>query len=158
MALCPGAAFGPAKLWPHEYFAELAKTMLDKGWQVWLLGAKGDKHIAAAIQNACGNACVDFTGETDLGDAVDLLAACDLVVGNDSGLNHIAAAQDKAVITLYGPTPSEYTPPLCDNGHIVRLDLECSPCRQRECPLGHHDCLKQLKPQQITQIITRLFP
>ncbi len=159
LALCPGAEFGPSKRWPAEYFAEIALTKLKEGWQVWLLGSEKDKQAADVINEVTEQQCRNFIGFTTLDDAVDLLSVTDAVVTNDSGLMHIAAALDKKVIALYGPTPTGFTPPLCSDAHIVTLNLPCSPCRKRICPLyptdhpEHNKCLTGISPTQILELL-----
>jgi len=154
LALCPGAEFGPAKRWPAEYFAAIAQAKLDQGWQVWLFGSDKDKGIAAEINRAVSGLCVDFTGKTSLAEAVDLLALAQIVVSNDSGLMHLAAALGKPVIALYGSSDPSFTPPLIDKARIISLNLECSPCFKRECPLGHTRCLTGIDPDQVLKHLT----
>lgn len=156
LALCPGAEFGPAKRWPAEHYAQIAKQKLAEGWLVWLFGSAKDQPVAAEIQQATQNRCMDFTGRTLLGEAVDLLSLADLVVSNDSGLMHIAAALDRPLIVVYGSSSPAFTPPLSDKVRILSLELSCSPCFQRECPLTHFKCLKDLSPEQVTQAISDL--
>jgi heptosyltransferase-2 len=148
-ALCPGAEFGPAKRWPARYFAELARGLAARGRTVWLIGSQADRQTGAEIEHAAGNACRNLCGETSLAEAVDLLASCSLVVSNDSGLMHVAAALGKPLIALYGSSSPAYTPPLSANARILKLDLPCSPCFQRECPLGHFNCMMQLVPENV---------
>ena len=148
---CPGAEYGPAKRWPARHFATLANALADQGYAVWLLGSPKDRAI--------GDQIVDHTdlarrphnlcGATSLTQAIDLLAAAAFVVCNDSGLMHVAAALDRPLIALYGSSSPGFTPPLSVRAKIISLDLDCSPCFQRACPLGHLDCLNKLDPQRV---------
>ncbi|MGI9311031.1 MAG: lipopolysaccharide heptosyltransferase II, partial [bacterium] len=150
IALCPGAEYGQAKRWPAEHFAEVARAQLSRGRRVWLFGAHGDRAIAARINQLCDLRCDDLAGRTTLGEAIDLMSLADCAVTNDSGLMHIAAAVGCRVIALYGSSSDAFTPPLTAPGrsHRLRLGLDCSPCFQRTCPLGHLDCLNKLLPQR----------
>lgn len=161
LALCPGAEFGPAKRWPEEYYAEIARRWLDKtGGQVWIFGSGKDKPVATAIRNALAveqrDQCQILAGETSLTEAMDLLAASKVVVSNDSGLMHIAAALQRPLVAVYGSTSTEYTPPLSPDAQLVHTDIECRPCFKRECPLGHLNCLRQLSPDLVWQAIERI--
>ena len=159
MALCPGAEFGPSKRWPAEHFAEVAKAKIEQGLQVWLLGSEKDKESAETIVQLTNNQCRNFVGQTTLIEAIDLMSLSNTVVANDSGLMHLAAALNKKVIALYGSTPPEFAPPLCDSATSVSLNLPCSPCRKRTCPLypsGHPEhtkCLTGIKPERILELI-----
>ncbi|MBL4647972.1 MAG: lipopolysaccharide heptosyltransferase II, partial [Gammaproteobacteria bacterium] len=92
LALCPGAEFGPAKRWPAEYYAQVAQQKLQQGWQIWLVGSTKEKNAGEIIQTITQQACVNLIGQTTLSDVIDLLALTNIVVCNDSGLMHIAAA------------------------------------------------------------------
>lgn len=153
VALCPGAEYGPAKRWPARYFAELAQGIAARGCAVWLIGSPNDAALGSEIAHAAGGACRNLCGKTTLGQAIDLLAATSLVVTNDSGLMHIAAALGKPLIALYGSSSPEFTPPLSPNAQILRLDLPCSPCFERVCPLGHFNCMNQLVPDRVLEEI-----
>lgn len=157
LGLCPGAEYGPAKRWPARYFAELARDRLEKGWQVWLFGSDKDKVITGEIQQLCNNRCLDLAGVTKLAEAIDMMSLTRAVVTNDSGLMHVAAALDKAVVAIYGSSDPGFTPPLSDKANIVRLGLECSPCFKRECPLGHLKCLNDIKPEQVLTALEALL-
>lgn len=147
LALCPGAEYGSSKRWPTEHFATVAKTKSEEGWEIIILGGPKDKELAQYIQTQSGNVCIDFTGKTDLGSVVDLLALAKAVISNDSGLMHVAAALNLPMIAIYGSSSSEFTPPLSKNAQIISLNLPCSPCFQRVCPFGHTRCLQDLTPE-----------
>jgi len=153
LALCPGAEYGEAKRWPVKHFATLANHQLNNNWQVWLFGSDKDQAIAAQINQLTQNRCTDLTGRTSLSQAIDLLSLAQVVVSNDSGLMHVAAALDKPVIALYGSSDPSFTPPLNDKAHIVTQSLACSPCFQRVCPLGHTDCLYGISPEQVQSLL-----
>lgn len=148
-ALCPGAEYGPAKRWPAAYFAELARRLIASGYDVWLVGSGKDAEIGNEIASASGKACFNLCGKSTLAEAIDLLSFAALIVSNDSGLMHIAAALDKPLIAIYGSSSPAFTPPLSARARIVRLDLPCSPCFERVCPLGHFNCMRQITPQRI---------
>lgn len=155
LALCPGAEYGPAKRWPPEYFAEVARERLAAGWQVWLFGSDKDQPITGGIAKAAPG-CTDLAGRTTLAQAIDLLASAAVVVSNDSGLMHVAAATGRPVVALYGSSDPGYTPPLSAHARILYLGLDCSPCFQRECPLGHLNCLRRMQPDRVLEAITAL--
>lgn len=147
--LCPGAEYGPAKRWPAEYFGELARRFAAGGWQVWIAGSAKDAAIGTAI--AAAGAGVNLCGKTTLAEAIDLMSCADCVVSNDSGLMHVAAALNRPLIALYGSSSPAFTPPLSAQAHIVKIEIACSPCFKRECPLGHFNCMRQLTPDQVWQ-------
>ena len=157
VALCPGAEYGPAKRWPAAYYAEIAGAMHAQNRQVWIFGSGKDAEIGAAIV-ALAPSAINLCGRTGLSDAIDLLALADLVLTNDSGLMHVAAAVGCRVIALFGSSTPDYTPPLSPRATTISLKLECSPCFARICPLGHTNCLVQLKPQRIQDAIASEAP
>lgn len=151
LALCPGAEFGASKQWPEQHYAALAQFYLQQGWQIWLMGSQKDVPTCQEINQHLENKGVVLAGKTTLPEAIDLLSVAALVVSNDSGLMHIAAALHRPVVAVYGSTDPGHTPPLSDNSRVARLGLECSPCFKRECPLGHLNCLQDLLPDQVIQ-------
>jgi len=156
LGLCPGAEYGPSKRWPAEHFLSVARHQQRKGWAVWIFGSEKDKPSAARIRDGLDGECMDLTGRTDLADAVDLLSLTDVVVTNDSGLMHVAAALDRQVVALYGAFAPESNPPLRPEAIILWLGLACSPCAERTCPLGHYECLRELRPEQVIRAIDSL--
>ena len=154
-AFCVGAEYGTAKRWPTHHFARLAQ-LLAANYEIWLLGSTKDAAVGAEIATLSQGAAHNLCGETDLGEAVDLIAASALVVSNDSGLMHVAAALDKPMIAIYGSSSPGFTPPLSDKARVVTLNLPCSPCFKRTCPLGHLDCLEKLTPERVLAEIAGL--
>ncbi len=149
LVLCPGAEFGISKQWPVQHYAQVAQRYLDQDWQVWLMGSNKDVNTCREINQLTDERCKILAGSTSLPEAVDITSQASLVVSNDSGLMHIAAALQVPLVAVYGSTDPGHTPPLSKNHAVVRLDLDCSPCFKRECPLKHHDCLKQLEPELV---------
>lgn len=148
VALAPGAEYGPSKRWPAERFAALAARAMNgelagRRLAVVLVGAEGDREICAAIRAEVPGVH-DLSGATGLADAVDLLSAAALVVTNDSGLMHVAAALARPLVAVYGSTLPDHTPPLSSRAVALSRRLDCAPCFERACPLGHTDCLRTL--------------
>ena len=152
VALCPGADYGPAKRWPDDHFAALARRCAEAGAEVWVLGGPRD---AGSALSATASA-VDLAGRTSLLDAVDLLSAASAVVANDSGLMHVAAALDVPLVAVYGSSSPRFTPPLSDRAVVMQRELGCRPCFRRECPLGHTDCLHGIAPGQVFDALCRI--
>ena len=159
IAMCPGAEFGPSKRWPPRHFASLAQRLAQRGMQVWLLGSAKDRPVADEIVALARGAAVNnLCGKTDLYGAIDLLSVANCVVTNDSGLMHVAAALGRPLVALYGSTSPTHTPPLAKRARLVTLNVECSPCYQRQCPLGHFKCMNDLLPDRVMMEIDRLHP
>ena len=165
IAFAPGAEFGSAKRWPATHFAGLAQAIAaaHPQAQIALLGSPKDKEActqlvdaavaAAAAQGVPAPALFNLAGATSLAEAVALIGHAGAVVSNDSGLLHVASALNRPVIAIYGPTDPGHAPPFADVAASISLRLECAPCKQRECPLGHHDCMQKIVPQQVWQTL-----
>ena len=155
---CPGAEYGPAKRWPVAYFAETAQRLQAEGYAVWLIGSAKDKEVAESIVALGNKRARNLCGSTDLKDAIALLSCAQLVISNDSGLMHLAAALDRPMLALFGSSSPQFTPPLSAQAQVVKLDIACSPCFKRVCPLGHFNCMNQLTPDLVWNKIKLVKP
>jgi heptosyltransferase II len=145
LLFAPGAEFGSAKRWPETHFAELAKTIQRERpeVQIALMGSPKDKEVCDRIVTFAPGVR-NLAGVTKLDEAVALIANAAAMVSNDSGLLHIASALNRPIVAIYGPTDPNHAPPFSDVAKSLYLALECAPCKQRECPLGHHRCMKEI--------------
>jgi heptosyltransferase-2 len=161
----PGAEYGPAKRWPAAHFAELARA-LDR--PVVLLGS--DKEVALCkeietVVNAqqAGN-CLNLAGKTSLAQAFAVIAGAICMVSNDSGLMHVAAALGISQVAIFGSSSPLHTPPLNTKAKVLWLKsdptylpaLDCAPCFERSCPLGHTRCLTAIAPASVLKAISGL--
>jgi len=158
---CPGAEYGPAKRWPARHFAALARALAARGYAVWLIGSDKDAELGGEIRALSGGLCENLCGSTDLAAAIDLIACARLVVSNDSGLMHVAAALGRPLVALYGSSSPGHTPPLSlssqdGSARIVSIGIECSPCFKRACPLAHFKCMNDLAPARVLAEIDAL--
>jgi heptosyltransferase-2 len=161
IGFCPGAEFGPAKRWPHYHYAQLAQMLIDQGYQIALFGSAKDheagEQIRAALDDDARGFCMNLAGETQLEQAVILLASCQAVVSNDSGLMHVAAALNKPLIALYGPSSPDFTPPLSDKAKVIRLISGYHKIRKGDADQGYHQSLIDIQPQQVLDALTPLL-
>jgi heptosyltransferase-2 len=156
----PGAEYGPAKRWPSAYFAELG---LRTGLPVVLLGSAKEAalcdEIAQSIHQERPKTARNLAGKTDLSQAMALIASSQAMLSNDSGLMHVAAAMGVPQVAVFGSSSPLHTPPLSDKAVVLWLKneasyqppLDCAPCFQRTCPLGHLRCLNDLTPERVEQ-------
>jgi heptosyltransferase-2 len=149
VALCPGAEYGPAKRWPVRHFGGLARELAARGRATWIVGSEQDRELGEAIVRSAGTGATNLCGRTTLEEAIDVLASAEVVVSNDSGLMHVAAATGRPLVALYGSSSPAHTPPLARDAEIIKLDLPCSPCFKRECPLHHFNCMTQILPSTV---------
>jgi heptosyltransferase-2 len=153
VVLCPGAEYGPSKRWPATHFAALAQSILKAKptASVVLLGSPSDRAIGDAIISAStpNSRIFNWCGETSLDEAIAIIALSSKVVSNDSGLMHIGAALQVPQVAIFGSSDPSHTPPNSAKAIVISLHLPCSPCHQRECPLGHLNCLNQISPERV---------
>jgi heptosyltransferase-2 len=153
-AFAPGAEYGPAKCWPAEHYAELARTLHRKhGQPVLLLGSGKEAGLCDQIAAQSDGACRVLAGQTSLIDAMALIAAARGVVSNDSGLMHVAAAFGVPQAAVFGSTSPEHTPPLNPRARVLwlkeELQLDCAPCFDRVCRFGHTRCLTGVSASRV---------
>jgi heptosyltransferase-2 len=158
IVFAPGAEFGPAKRWPTSRFAELARMIQQRypDTRILLLGSGKDKSAGDEIV-AAAPGVLNLAGVTSLSEAIALIAKASAVVSNDSGLMHIACALQRPIVAVYGPTDPLHTPPLSDLAKVLWLHLDCAPCRQRECPLGHHNCMRNIPAEMVWEPLTLMI-
>jgi heptosyltransferase-2 len=153
--LAPGAVYGPAKRWPVERFAALARMLRGSGCEVVACGGSGDGDACAAVAEGSGGACVSLAGRTSLGAQAALCARAHVVVSNDSGLAHLAAAAGAPTVTIFGSTSSAWTAPLGARVRIVQRPPVCSPCFRRTCAIGY-GCLVSVGVRDVAAAIDAL--
>lgn len=154
----PGAEYGPAKRWPASHFATLAQQL---DVPVVLLGSGKERALCEEITGPVNAArpgwALNFAGKTTLDQALSAIAATKIIVSNDSGLMHVAAAFSVPQVAVFGSSSPLHTPPLNDRAQVLWLKndasyqppLDCAPCFQRVCPLGHTRCLVDVTPQRV---------
>lgn len=150
----PGAEYGPAKRWPTEHFAALARQLYAQSLQpVLLLGSGKDGPVCDEISLLAPGACHIMAGKTTLDEAMALIAGARGMVSNDSGLMHVAAGFDVPQAAVFGSTSPEHTPPHSPRSRVVwlkgEIGLDCMPCFDRECRFGHYRCLTEVTPERV---------
>jgi len=159
-ALCtPSAAFGAAKMWPARHHARALDLLNERfGLTGVITGGPGEEPVLRAVAAACRHRVIDLSNEPrDLERLKALVAEAALLLTSDSGPRWFAAAFDVPCVTVMGPNFPELTASSLEHCEVVRLDLECSPCLERVCPLGHHRCMEALEPELALQAASRLL-
>ena len=161
IGFCPGAEFGPAKRWPHYHYAALAEQLISEDYQVVLFGSAKDREtgdiIVQTLSEAERHHCKNLAGDTQLEQAVILLAHCAAVVSNDSGLMHIAAALNRPLVALYGPSSPDFTPPLSHQARVIRLITGYHKVRKGDAAEGYHQSLIDIQPTRVHQELSALL-
>ena len=158
LVFAPGAEYGPAKRWPSTGFGQLAQQC---SLPVLLLGSAKEAVLGDEIASLAPGRCRNLCGKTTLLQALALISAAGSVVSNDSGLMHVAAAFGVPQVTLFGSSSPLHTPPLNDRAAVIWLKndplyqppLDCAPCFQRDCPLGHTRCLVDIGAQRVLHLL-----
>ncbi|RNM22308.1 ADP-heptose--LPS heptosyltransferase RfaF [Dickeya undicola] len=162
IGFCPGAEFGPAKRWPHYHYGTLAQTLIEQGYQVVLFGSNNDRQAGEDIRQILSadarEHCLNLAGQTVLDQAVVLIAACQAIVSNDSGLMHVAAALNRPLVALYGPSSPDFTPPLSHQAEVIRLITGYHRVRKGDAEQGYHQSLIDIQPQQVLDALSRYLP
>ncbi len=154
----PGAAFGESKTWPAAFFAQLAKNLVQNlGARILILGGPGETELADWVSSASEGAAVSIAGDDTLETLPGVLAGLDLFISGDTGPLHVAALAGTKTISFFGPTDHRRTAPRGVRHRTLRRELECSPCFERECPLGHHNCMKEITPEEVEKEVKEIL-
>ncbi len=155
-----GANYGPAKLWPVEYFASVSDWWVKQGGCVIGIGSKKDEPTVKGIYENLDEASkpyfYDIAGKTNLTEALDIVGMSTAAVCNDSGLMHTVAAADIPQVCIFGSTSTNYTPPLSDKAVCIESDEPCHPCFNRTCKLGTYACLKNITVDKVIAQLEKL--
>lgn len=160
IGLNPGGAFGSSKHWPDDHFIELARDLARDGTTgVVVLCGPNERATAHKIASRANSDAIMSLADTPLsiGLTKAIVRRLDLLVTTDSGPRHFAAAFDRPVVSLFGPTHIEWTDTFFAKETHLQLDVPCGPCQQRICPLGHHKCMTDLTPRQVLTAAKRLL-
>jgi heptosyltransferase-2 len=157
VGVSPGAAFGSAKRWLPDRFAEAAdRVAAELGASVAIFGSKDERELCTAVASALRAPARNFAGETSLAEFIDLAAACRVYLTNDSGAMHIASALGVPTVAVFGATNDVATGPTGPLARVVREPVECSPCLKRECPIDHR-CMTRVESARVAQVALELL-
>ena len=149
VAMCPGSTNSRAKRWPAERFAAVADMLSERaGAEIVLVGAAEELDISEEVARLMRTRPVLLTGKTDLSQTTAVLKASDLLVTNDTGPAHIAAAVGCPVVVIFGPTNPVTTRPFSPSAEVVRQPPDCAPCMLRDCPIDHR-CMTAITPEDV---------
>lgn len=150
----PGAAYGSAKRWEEQYFVEIISHFLKNDCAVFIFGNDSLNLPPNVAQNPRLH---NLTRKTTITELVDYIALMDIFISNDSGPMHIAAAFRVPLVAIFGATNSKETAPWVDNAVLLDKHLPCAPCKKRECPLGHHNCMKLITPDEVIESVNKIL-
>jgi len=155
-----GATYGSAKRWYPDKFAEVA-SQLSHRFDIIIFGGPSEVEVCKDIENAlrANNVTnyVNLAGKTDIKELCSKIGGCSLFITNDSGPMHVAAAYQVPTVAIFGPTKDKETSQWQNKkSQIVKLNMECAPCMKRECPLEHHECMKNITASMVLEAVTML--
>lgn len=157
IGISPGAAYGTAKRWLPERFADAASQVAQQlGASVAIFGSASERELCASVAAAIHAPSKNFAGETSLADFIDLAAACRVYLTNDSGAMHVASALGVPTVAIFGATDDTTTGPTGPLARVVREPVECSPCLKRECPIDHR-CMTRVDAARVAQTALSLL-
>ncbi|GAB4241031.1 MAG: lipopolysaccharide heptosyltransferase II [Deltaproteobacteria bacterium] len=158
LAVNPGATYGSAKRWYPDRFAAVADALSEEwGSKVVVLGAGAEAQLAGEIEKAMTSRPVNLAGETTVREMMALLSLSSFLVTNDSGPMHVGAALGVPLVAIFGPTDRRRTSPWTPLARVVRVDVDCSPCRRRVCDRGH-ECMLGVTPGMVIAAAKELLP
>ncbi len=156
-----GSTYGSAKRWEPKRFAEVAAHFCDR-YDILIFGSSNERVVADEIEKHLVDLGVsnylNLAGETTVEELIASIASLDLLITNDSGPMHVAAAYGVTTVAIFGSTKSDETSQWRNpKSSIVRVDIECAPCMKRTCPLGHHDCMKRVTSDMVIDSVGKLI-
>ena len=157
VAVCPGSTNSRAKRWPVERFASVCDRLIEKmEADIVLIGAREELNVTHQVVEQMRHHPVVLTGKTDLAQTVAMLSAVDLLITNDTGPAHIAAALNRPTLVIFGPTNPVTTRPFSRAAEVIRRPPDCAPCMLRDCPIDHR-CMTAITPDEIFTRATALI-
>jgi lipopolysaccharide heptosyltransferase II len=160
LGLCAGAEYGQAKRWPLERFAQAATQISERLSRPaeWLLfGAPGEKEMGETLSAQVTAPHQNRVGKTSLAELIQELRTCDLLLTNDTGTMHLAAALGVPTVSIFGSTEPSLTGPLGNRHHVLRHHVPCSPCFKRECPFGHYQCMTGMSVEKVVDTVVKVL-
>jgi heptosyltransferase-2 len=145
----PGAAYGSAKMWDVERFADVARKLIkEKEAIILVFGSPSDTAVCRKLTKLIGQDTCNFSGRTDIKQLAGLMSFCKVFISNDTGAMHLASALNIPIVAIFGPTDSRATAPFTSRCTIVKKDIDCSPCFKRTCPTDHK-CMKEISQETV---------
>jgi heptosyltransferase-2 len=158
LGINPGATYGSAKRWYPEKFADVARAFAQTH-EIVIFGGPSEIEMANDIESRLKGISVNnMAGKTSVQELCSMIGGLDIFITNDSGPMHVAAAYQVPTVAIFGPTRHlETSQWQNEKSIIVRHDMECAPCMKRECPLGHHECMKNITSLQVIEAVRSLI-
>ena len=155
VGICPGASYGPAKMWQIKKFKSLAeKITKDKNAKVLIFGSKKEEELGEIIRRNRKKDIVNLCGKTTIRELMALIKKCNFFITNDTGPMHVAAALNVPVIAIFGPTNTRRTSPLGPS-IMIKKEVSCLPCKHRICPLKNHECMEKISVEEVFEIVEK---